>query len=428
MASPSDAGSSAPERIPFNPLDPQLWVDSYPILKELRDDDPVYFDETIGMCAITGHAEAEKVFRDPEGDHRYVDYQRQRQGEGVEDEPYCQGMSQWVLMREGQDHRRLRSTISRDFTPKRVENLRSDLYEIANDLIDGFADDGEADLVESYASALPLGVISRLLDVPFSDHPRIEQWMRGFKHAVEYLPMTDEELAVCNDAISGLHEYFGELIAARRKNPGDDLLTALIAQADEGAMTEDELIVNAWGLYAAGHETSGNAVCDAINTLINHPEKLRELEADWSLLPSAVDELMRFDGPGLATSRLFPHEIEAGDHTIPANSPVLLFMAGANRDPRKFPDPDTIDLQRENAREHLGFGHGPHRCVGQHLARATVGVAIHVLFTRLENVRLVGDVEWSERTVFHGPTSLRIAWDAVNPPTAIPEEAGPNDA
>ena len=428
MATPTEAGSTARESTPFNPLDPRLWVNAHPILKELRDDDPVYFEETTGVCAITGHEEAEKVFRDPEGDHRYVDYQRQRQGEGVENEPYCRGMSQWVLMREGRDHRRLRSTISRDFTPRRVESLRTDLYEIANELIDGFADELEVDLVEEYASALPLGIISRLLDVPFSDHPRIEGWMRGFKHAVEFLPMTPEELAVCNEAISGLHDYFGELIAKRRENPGEDLLTALIAQADEGAMTEDELIVNAWGLYAAGHETSGNAVCDAILTLINHPEKLRELEADWSLLPSAVDELMRYDGPGLATSRLFPDAIESGDRTIPANTPVLLFMAGANRDPRKFEDPDTIDLGRENARDHLGFGHGPHRCVGQHLARATVGVAIHVLFTRLRGVRLADEVEWGERTVFHGPTHMRIAWDGVNPPTAMPDEAGSNGA
>jgi pimeloyl-[acyl-carrier protein] synthase len=407
--------STGSRSAPFNPLDPQLWVNSYPILKELRDQDPVYFDPSTGICAITGHEEAEHVFRDPGGDHRYVAYQRQRQGEGVENEPYCRGMSQWVLMREGEDHDRLRGTIARDFTPRRVESLRADMYEIANALIDGFADQGEVELVAAYANALPLGIISRLLDVPSSDHARIERWMRGFRHAVEYLPMTEEELAVCNEAIGGLHEYFGALVTNRRQNPGSDLLTALIAQADSGAMTEDELIVNAWGLYAAGHETSGNAICDAIHTLITHPDKCKELTEDWSQLPSAVDELMRFDGPGLATSRLFPHDIDVGGHTIPANIPVLLFMAGANRDPRKFKDPDAIDLRRENARDHLGFGHGPHRCVGQHLARASVGVAIQVLFSRLSNIRLAGEVQWNQRTVFHGPADMRITWDEVKP-------------
>jgi cytochrome P450 len=402
----------APTAPAFNPLDPQLWVDSYPILKELRDVDPVYVDPAIGLCAVTGHEEAESVFRNPEGDHRYADFQKQRMGDDVVDEPYCKGMSQWVLMRSGQDHRRLRRTVSRDFTPGRVESLNADLVEIANALVDGFADQGEVEIVAAYSNALPLGIISRLLDVPAKDHDRIERWMEGFRHAVQYLPMTPEQLAECNEAISGLGEYFTALVKERRANPGDDLLTSLIAQTDEGAMTEEELVVNAWGMYAAGHETSGNAISDAILTLLRHPDQLAVLQNDWSLLESAVDELLRFDGPGLATSRLFPEDVEIGGHEVPANTPVLLFMAGANRDPRHFEDPDRLDVTRENAKHHLGFGHGLHRCVGQHLAKATIGVAVQVLFTRLQSVRIVGEPEWSEHTVFHGPKRLHLAWDA----------------
>jgi cytochrome P450 len=399
----------------FNPLDPELWVNSYPILKELRDTDPVFVDEGIGLCAVTGHEEAESVFRNPDGDHRYVEFQKQRMGDDVEQQPYCHSMSRWVLMRSGQDHRRLRRTVSRDFTPGRVESLHADLVEIANALIDGFAAKGEVEIVEAYSNALPLGIISRLLDVPAKDHDRIERWMEGFRHAVQYLPMTPEQLAECNAAITGLGEYFTELIRERRKNPGDDLLTSLIVQADEGSMTEEELVVNAWGMYAAGHETSGNAISDAIHMLLQHPDQLQLLQDDWSLLPGAVNEMMRYDGPGLATSRLFSEDIEIGGHQVPANTPVILFMAGANRDPRHFEDPDRFDVTRENAKDHLGFGHGLHRCVGQHLARATIGVAVQVLFTRLHNVRIVGDVEWSEHTVFHGPKHLNLAWDGVNP-------------
>jgi cytochrome P450 len=399
----------------FNPLDPELWVDSYPILAGLREQDPVLVEPLLGMTAVTGHEEAEAVFRNPEGDHRYVEYQKVRQGDAVESEPYIRGMSQWVLMRSGRDHRRLRGTISRDFTPGRVEALREAVTETAHGLIDAFAEQGEVDIVPAYSNALPLHSISRLLDVPFADHGRIERWIEGFKHAVQYLPMTPEQMAETNAAILGLGQYFTELIAERRANPGEDLLTSLIVQADEGAMTEEELVVNAWGLYAAGHETSGNAISDAIHALLQHPESLAQLQGDWSLLPNAVHELLRFDGPGLATSRMFAEDIEVGGHTVPANTGVVLFMAGANRDPRRFEDPDRLDITRENAKDHLGFGHGPHRCVGQHMARLTIGIAIEVLFTRLQDVRLAGDVEWSQHTVFHGPRTMRLAWDGVAP-------------
>jgi hypothetical protein len=365
------------------------------------------------MCVVTGHAPAEQVFRDPDGDHRYLEFQKLRVGEDAEQQPYCQGMSKWVLMREGEDHRRLRNTIAKDFTPRRVENLESTMVALAHDLIDGFPASGVLDIVEAYANALPLGVISRLLDVPDEDQQRIEAWMRGFRHAVEFLPMDAEELATCNAAITGLGEYFTALIAQRRARPGDDLLSAMIAQADAGAMSEEELVVNAWGLYAAGHETSGNAIADAIHILLTHPHALAELTSDWSILPSAVHELLRFDGPGLATSRLFDREIEINGHTIPANTAVVLFMAGANRDPDHYPDPDTLDLRRANASDHLGFGHGPHRCAGQHLARASIGVAIQALFTRLENPRIVGEPTWNERSVFHGPATLRLSWDGI---------------
>jgi cytochrome P450 len=318
-------------------------------------------------------------------------------------------------MRSGKDHRRLRGTISRDFTPGRVEALRDALTASAHDLVDAFADHGEVDIVPAYSNPLPLSSISRLLNVPSKDHGRIERWIEGFKNAVQYLPMTPEQLAETNEAITGLGEYFAALIAERRANPGDDLLTSLIVQADAGDMTEEELVVNAWGLYAAGHETSGNAISDAIHTLLHHPEQLRMLQQDWSLLPNAVHELLRYDGPGLATSRMFEDDIEVGGHTIPADTGVVLFMAGANRDPRRFQDPDRFDISRENAKDHLGFGHGPHRCVGQHMARLTIAVALEVLFTRLQDVRIVGDVEWSQHTVFHGPRSLRLAWDGVSP-------------
>jgi cytochrome P450 len=399
----------------FNPLDPELDVNPHPILKGLRDFDPVHHEEALDMYVVTGYEEGKCIFKDPDGDHRYVEFQKRRMGEDVESQPYCRGMSQWVLMQSGKKHRRLRGTVSRHFTPARVDAMYDEMVGFAHDLIDGFADAGEVEIVEAYSNALPLAIISRLLDVPAKDHHRIEHWMEGFKSAVQYLPMTAEELAETNGAISGLGDYFTALIEERRKAPGDDLLSALITEADAGEMSEEELVVNAWGLYAAGHETSGNAISDAILALLRHPDQLELLCSDWSLLLGAVDETMRYDGPGLATHRIFSKEVEVGGRVIPPDTPVAVFMAGGNRDPERWEDPDRFDITREGAKDHLGFAHGPHKCAGQHLARATIAVAVQALFTRLIDVRIVGDVEWNERTVFHGPRRMNLAWYGTNP-------------
>jgi cytochrome P450 len=385
------------------------------VLRELRDSCPVHHEEALGMFIVTGYEEGKQVFRDPDGDHRYVDYQKQRQGPGVEHEPYCRGMSKWVLMQSGKDHRRQRGTVSRHFTPARVEALHPAMVQMAHDLIDGFADRGEVEIVEAYGNALPLAIISRLLGVPAEDQPMIEHWMEGFKSAVQFLPMNPDELAECNAAISGLGDYFTALIAKRRAEPGDDLLTAVITEADAGELSEDELVVNAWGLYAAGHETSGNAICDGLAALLSHPDQKDRLMSDWSLLESAVHEMLRYDGPGQGTHRIFTREVEIGGQRIPPNTPVVVYMSGGNRDPERWEDPDGFDIAREDARDHLGFADGPHKCAGQHLARATIGVAVKALLERLENVRVVGEIEWNSRTVFHGPRRMVLGWDGVNP-------------
>jgi cytochrome P450 len=177
VENPPTEDTNAPS---FNPLDPALDADPHPILRELRASCPVHYESALGMYIVTGYEEGRQAFRMAGGEHRYIDFQKQRQGPGVENEPYCQGMSKWVLMQEGEDHRRQRATVVRHFTQARVDKMYPAMIEMAHDLIDRFADRGEVEIVEAYGNALPLAIISALLGVPDEDQPKLEHWMEGF--------------------------------------------------------------------------------------------------------------------------------------------------------------------------------------------------------------------------------------------------------
>jgi hypothetical protein len=393
----------------FNPLDPRLFTDPHPMLDALREHDPVYFEPALNMWVVTGHDEAMHVMRARGGDHRYVEFQRLRvQGE-VESQPYLRGMREWILMKDAADHKRIRGVFTRHFTKRRVEDLRPRLATTAHALIDGFAADGHTELVEAFAKPLPLDIIGELMAVPVADQARIAHMIEAFKIAVQPLPMTDEQLRTANDGLTGLDAYFSSLIAQRRADPGDDLLTVLIREADAGEMTPAELVTNAWGLYAAGHETSGSAICNGVWLLSRNPAQLGLLREDWSRADQAVDEVLRMDGPGQATVRLFPDALEVGGHVIPADTPVMVYFLAASRDPRHWSCPHEFAVDREHIRDHFGFGQGIHRCLGAHLARVTMSVALEAIFTRLPGIA-VEELRWNQHSIFHGPSRMTVSW------------------
>lgn len=390
----------------FNPLDPRLFTDPHPLLDAVREKDPVYYEPALNMFVITGHEEGMAVMRHPGGDHRYTQFQHIRVPGDPEQQPYVQGMREWILMKNGQDHKRIRGAFSRHFTQRRVDDLRPQLERDAHRLIDTFADRGRVDLLAEYATPLPLTVISHLLGVPAGDEHQIEHLIEGFKIAVGSLPMTEQELATANNGISGLQQYFADLIEHRRQHPGNDLLSVLIAESDQGALTPAELIANVWGLYAAGHETSAAAICNGAWLLSNNPDQLDLLRSDWTgRIDQAVEEILRLDSPGQMTVRLFEEDIQVGEHTIPANTPIMIYLLAGNRDPRRWNCPHQFDQDRDPIRDHFGFGQGIHRCLGQHLAKATVGIAIHALFDRLTDLQ-IDEHHWNERSIFHGPSHM----------------------
>jgi len=397
----------------FDPLDPRLATDPFPVLARLRAHDPVY-PSPAGPYIVTAHEPAWEVLRRRDGDLRWEQFQRMRHGDSVVDEPYFTIMADAVLMKPVDEHRRVRQTFQRHFRNSTVEALRPAITARADELIDAFEADGRVELMEAFASPLPLSAISQLLEVPREDERDIHRWMHGFALAIQMLPLTPSQLAVANESMVGLDTYFRNLVAERRSDPVDDLVGKMIGDADAGVITEAELIASIWSIYVGGHDTSALSIGNAIATLLAHPEQLAGLRADPSKLPNAVEEILRYTSTVHGTHRLLTEPIELGGHHIPADTPIMVYLSAANHDDGLCPHAEAFDIDRDMPGEHLTFGTGPHKCPGQHMARAVIGIAVDRLLTRLPNLR-VDELVWgTDALLFRGPERLVVAWDADN--------------
>ncbi|GAA1238077.1 cytochrome P450 family protein [Streptomyces rhizosphaericus] len=292
---------------------------------------------------------------------------------------------------EPSDHLRLRRLISKGFTPRHVEKLRGGVQETANQLADDLAKrldtEGTADVVTGFANHLPITVIGDLLGVPEADRA-------PFADRVSQMVAPEHPSDVAN-AVDYLHRYLIDLVALRRARPDDNLLSALISVRDEGdRLSENELVSLAFILLMAGSENAQHLITSGLLTLLNHPDQLAAIRADWALLPSAVEELLRYAHPNHMAIRRFPVErIEIGGTSIPAGETVMLCLASANRDPDRYPNPDAFDILRQDVTSHLSLGQGLHYCLGASLARMEIGIALAVLLQRFPNIESVTPVD-----------------------------------
>jgi cytochrome P450 len=297
-----------------------------------------------------------------------------------------------LLNMDPPDHTRLRKLVQKAFTPRQVDDLRSRVEVEVTALLDAVGDRECVDLMADFAIPLPLTVIGDLLGVPQRDRTQFRDWTNAL-----FAPDPDNPGAA-KDAIANIYHYLVALIAHRRAEPANDLLSGMIAARDEDdLLTEDELTSLAFLTYWAGYENSVHVIGLGVLALIQHPEQLQLLLDDPGSLPSAVGELLRYANPAQYAIRRFPlRDIEIGGVAIPAGDTVLLCTASANRDPRAFDNPEDLDLSRPHT-AHLSFGHGAHFCLGAPLARLEVEVAIGGLlrrFPRLELAVSESDLRW----------------------------------
>lgn len=378
-----------------------LWsdefrADPYPTYARLREEAPAYRVDGplgLGIWMITRHEEARAALTDP----RLAKHPRHApqqlldlglltaEGEG----PF--GVN--LLFTDPPDHTRLRKLVTRAFTRRRMEALRPRVQEITDALIGAMAQQEEADLIASVAFPLPITVICELLGVPAADRDDFREWTR----ATISSPFTEDGLALRLRARQSLQRYFADLVARKRSgidravaaDDQPDLVSALIVAADEGErLSEQELQGMIQFLLVAGHETTVNLIGNGVLALLLHPDQLALLRARPDLLPSAVEELLRYDGPlERASARFATEDIEVGGVIIPAGSLVSVVLAAADRDPARTPDADRLDITRAD-HGHLAFGHGIHHCLGAPLARIEGEIAIGSLLRRFPDLVL----------------------------------------
>ncbi|MFD7256949.1 cytochrome P450 [Streptomyces sp. NPDC059874] len=307
-------------------------------------------------------------------------------------------------------HTRLRRLVAREFTARRMEAMRPRVQQITDDLLDAMAARRErtADLVKALAFPLPMTVICELLGVPDLDRYRFSAWSREI-----VAPSTGSPDGSVHRQLSG---YLAELVEAKAKDPGEDLLSALIRTREEDgdALSPDEVIGMAFLLLVAGHETTVNLIGNGIRALLAHPDQLAALRADYDgLLDGAVEEMLRYDGPVQnATYRYAAEDVEIGDSVIPAGATVLVSLAAADRDPGRYEEPDTFDIRRA-PQGHLAFGHGLHFCIGAPLARMEGRIAIRGLlerFPELEEDPAGGPPLWQRGSLMRGVSRLPVRW------------------
>ncbi|MFG2714555.1 cytochrome P450 [Streptomyces goshikiensis] len=314
-----------------------------------------------------------------------------------------------MLESDPPQHTRLRRLVAREFTARRVEALRPRVEQITHELLDAMAARPErtADLIKALAFPLPMTVICELLGVPDLDRERFRYW------SSEVVAPTGS--APDNTPHRELGAYLGELVEAKAKSPGEDLLSALIRTRDEDgdSLSPDELIGMAFLLLVAGHETTVNLISNGVRALLAHPEQLAGLRADYDgLLGGAVEEMLRYDGPVQnATFRYARADVEIGGAVIPAGATVLVSLAAADRDPGRFPEPDRFDIRR-TAQGHLAFGHGLHFCIGAPLARMEGRVAVRALLERFPGLaeNPDGPPLWLSGSLMRGVSRLPVRW------------------
>jgi cytochrome P450 len=326
-------------------------------------------------------------------------------------EPFEEGEPS-MLMLNPPDHTRLRGLVSKAFTPRTVEALRPHIVRLTDELLDGVGS-GEVDVMSALAFPLPVTVIGELLGVPVEDRPQFQHLIRAVTKTLE-LVFSDEELAAGVEAFTAVREYFVALVAERRRAPRSDLLSELIAARDEGdRLSEGEIVSTAILLFAAGFETTTNLIGNGLYALLRHPDELRRLRDDRTLLRLAVEELLRFDSPVQIDGRAAFEDIDLDGHAISSGALVVTLLGAANHDPSHYTDPGRLDVARDEGPP-LSFGSGIHYCLGAALARVEGQVVFGRLLERFADMALAGDMpRYRDSLTLRGLADLPVAFRAA---------------
>ncbi|MFD4399784.1 cytochrome P450 [Kitasatospora sp. NPDC058478] len=386
------AGLAPPHDLAADLLTPEARRDPYPFYARMRRESPVHRSAQ-GIWYLTRYADVETALGDLRLSNDRDRMTRAYGGLGGDLKALSRlsdRLGRVMTNTDPPDHARLRKLANRAFTARRVEALRDGVQRIVDRLIDEAVAAGPTmDLIEAVVSPLPMSAVCELFGIPDGDRPQVKSWFHRFGRLGEDIDKSEE-------AIGQYEEYLSGLIRRRRREPGDDLISALVAtQAQDDRLTDSELLSTCFVLITAGDETTTHLIGNGVLALLRHPDQLARLRADPGLIRGAVEELARYDTVTQAIVRVVAQDLEIGGQLLREGELAYLFLGATNRDPERFEDPDRLDLTRPGNR-HLSFGHGPHFCLGGPLAKLQTEVAIGTLVRRLPELRLADEaaLEW----------------------------------
>jgi cytochrome P450 len=392
---------------PLDLTDPAVVADPYPAFARARAAAPVQWHEQLGLWLAFTHAESNAVLR-----HRRLGRIWHDREPGERFEAFNLIHRNAILEMEPPDHTRLRRLISTAFARGHVERLRPWVQELARELVDGLVErsagtDG-VDVLSGMAEELPVAVIAELLGVPQADRPLLRPWSNAIVKMYEYGRTTAVEDAA-EVAAAEFVAYLREMAAQRRRSPGEDLLSHLVTVRDtEGdRLTEDELVTTCILLLNAGHEATVNVSGNGLLALLQHPDQLTRLRADPGLLPTAIEELMRFDSPLQLFERTATEDAEIGGVTVERGQKIAALLGSANRDPAAFEEPDVLDVGRTGS-PHISFGAGVHFCIGAPLARVELQASFGALLERTSRLELSRPARRRPEFVIRGLADLPV--------------------
>jgi len=400
----------------FDPDSPDFIRDPYPSYQRLRDE-PVLQRTPLGAWLASNYADVDTILRDRRFGRDYVRITHEVYGPDAFDEPVLASMRHWMALLDPPDHTRVRGLIAKAFTPRRLDALRPRIEAVVQELLDDLAPRGEMDLLRDFSYPLPFNVICEVLGIPPSDRESATTALLVSNRVLEPTLLSREEMQDANASVLEQEAYFRDLIARRRQDPGDDLISLLAAVEEAGdRLSEAEMIGNIFLMFGAGYETLANLLGNGMLVLLSDRTQWERLRAEPSLVANAVEEMLRFDSPAQMTGRVAFEDVEIGDVTIRAGEMVICLLGAANRDPAAYSEPDAFQVDRPDVRP-MSFGGGIHRCIGAQLARIEAETAIRALLTRLPDLRLAAPTQPSRRPSFavRALTCLPLAW---TPPPA----------
>jgi cytochrome P450 len=386
-------------------FDPAFQSDPESVIVELRRQSPV-IRTSIGALVVD-RARVHELLRDRTL-HGSLLYLVRLQG--VTEGPVYEMAASSLLAKEGEDHTRIRRLVSRSFTPRAADAHRPFMRQLVTEIVAGFADKGECEFMADFADHYPVQVIAHLMGVPREDHPLFGRWGDALTHLLSFeLSMHRAEIETAQAAMT---DYLNDLVADRRRQPRDDLVSELIAARDgQDRLDDAELLSLLGGLLFAGYDTTRNQLAVAMTVFAEHTDEWSRLAREPELASQAVEEVMRIAGVVSVVPRITTDDLEVDGWLIPSGSLVSLSLAGANRDPSVYADPTRFDMMTPRSEGQIGFGGGPHHCLGANLARAEMQEAIPILARSMPAVKVAEEPEWrSPLGGIAGPLRLRLSF------------------